>query len=326
MTERAGLMTPTGLTDEERQIAMLLACCGAAVGLMLNFLAHLFTPAECTAFMTTEFYACGAPAVIATVGELVASVSIGVLALVAEPSVLRRDGIVDRAGLAAAVVLAVLLPARLLIAPELLGRLIAGAWTVLGIWLLQRGALAAPQQAGHARFLGATAVVWGLAQVLDEAPRPLPVGGLLFAVAFVVFALRLLRSRASSQRASSQQASGWLGDSLYALRVAAVVFFGFPVWVSCTFAEPLIGDPAIRYQVVNTTDHQVDIFINDPRRAHPIQVAPGGTRESGTLDTGTYSVVATAAGADVYCAHVRASDLRRLHNRIVVSDAPASCR
>jgi hypothetical protein len=152
------------------------------------------------------------------------------------------------------------------------------------------------------------------------------VGGWLFAIAFVLFALRLFRTRTASEQAPSQRASGWLDDSFYALRVVGLFLFGLPLWVSCTLAEPVIGDPAITYQVVNTTENPIDFFISDPRRSYPVHIPAGAIRESGTLAHGAYSVVASSAGVDVYCASVRASDLRRLHYRIVVTNAPASCR
>src|SRR4029079_10142522 len=174
-------------------------------------------------------------------------------------------------------------------------RLAAGTWVVFGAWLLLRGVRVAPRLGGHAQLLGATAVAWGLAQVLDEAPRPLPVGGWLFAIAFVLFALRLLGTRAASQPAPSQGASVWLSDSFYALRAVGLFLFGLPLWVSCTLAEPVIGDPAITYQVVNATDHPIDFFISAPRRSYPVHIAAGATRESGTLAHGAYAVVANRA-------------------------------
>ena len=315
------------LTPEERDVGIVAACWAASVGLLVAFIVHLAAPRECTEFLALEFFACGRYAAIAAIGEMIAAASVVALVFVAPRPAGRLDLLITWLALAAALAATVVSPIRLFVAPELLSRFTAATWSVIGLWIARSGNRVAPGHATMALCLGLTAGVWGWANVVDDAPRPLPIGGGIFAIFFLWWTIALTRSGMSPSRSVSETlSSSFLGDLSWALSRIGLVILLLPIWTSATFGVAMIGDPALSYEIHNTTSRDLIYFISDPRRLYGMRVGAGATEKSSTLEHGVYEIVANAGGEDIFCARLTDSQLRRLHNVIVIRDDPSSCR
>src|SRR3954469_2268467 len=315
------------LTPEERQLGAIATCWGVSVGLALALVARILAPHDCTGFTTTEFFACGRFAVISAVGDLIASASVAALVFMTS-----REGRVTTVlawlALGAAVAAAGASPLRLFVATETLSRVVDSAWIVVGVWLVANRDRIEPHHSGFALFLGFTAALSGFANATDAAPRPLPIGGGLFAIVFLLWSFALTRSATSGQPPGfvRRESSSLTGDVLWASSRIALFVIAFPVWLSATFAAAFIGDPATSYEIRNTTDRRIDVFVSDTRRTYPLNVDARTTKSSSIMIGSSYSFVASAEGVDLFCADFRESELRRMHYIVVVTEDPTSCR
>jgi hypothetical protein len=230
--------------------------------------------------------------------------------------------------MAAAIVAALASPLRAVAQADALSRVIAIAWLVIGLWLFQASRTApVVMRSTLGVVLGVTLVVSGILQALGEE-RPFPIGGALFSIAFLAWAIRLATRIVRAWRPPAPRRDSARTFALDILIGVGLAFVALPAWFSSTFGVVPLGDPAVTITVSNRTDHAIDFFTNGNVRQYPTRLEAGASRDVSTLAHGVYpTAAADLAGNLVFCGRYTDNELRlKMRYVITVVDDPASCR
>jgi len=299
----------------------------SAAGLCLSLWGYLAAPADCLRFGQSDFFGCGASAAMTVFGDALAALALALLVATTPIRPPRWMPFLGQAALVAAVVAAVASPLRAVDQSDSVGRLIAVAWLVIGIWLFHASRPApVVMRSTLGVVLGVTLVISGLLQAFGEE-RPFPIGGAIFSIAFAAWAIRLTSRMVRSWRPPPPRPDSAMGLARDTLVALGLVFVALPAWLSSTVGVPPIGDPTATITVSNNTDHAIDFFVDRRLRQYATRLEAGESRDVSTLEHGQYAFgVADVSGNLLFCRDLRQSELRKMRYTITVVRDPASCR
>jgi hypothetical protein len=300
----------------------------SAAGLCLSLWGYLSAAEDCRRFGQSDFFACGASAAMTVIGDLTAALAFALLIATTPIRPPRWLPFLGRTAVAAAGVAALASPLRAIGQADAVSRVIAVAWLVMGLWLLQASRTApVVMRSTLGAVLGVTLVVSGVLQALGEE-RPFPIGGALFSIAFAAWAIRLTSRLLRSWRPPAPEPDSVFGFARDILVALGIVLMALPAWFSSTVGVAPIGDPAVMITVANRTSHAIDFYVDKDLRQYATRVDPGSSKDISTLAHGAYSTAAAdPAGNLVFCGRYTDNQLRlKLRYVITVVDDPSSCR
>jgi hypothetical protein len=191
-------------------------------------------------------------------------------------------------------------------------------WAVFGVWCI---AVSATERSPIVSFLGliigATFIAWALGW-WDRDDMLIPLGGRLFAIPFAIWSVRVggwVRSGARPLRAAGGRAR--LRSAGRVVGIPLLLLLVFPFWIGSTYAEAVIGDPAIPVTLRNATTTPVRVFPYGVPYGYPTQVEVGESRKEHWLQHGYYHIEATDTTNEVIFCREYAERALRLQRYVI---------